>query len=163
MLRQKSNARERIGLAEAVSEALDLIHDDILRRGVRCERDLQLNCHVLADKVQIEQVVLNLVMNALDAVDTQPVHLRQLRISVTADGDGQARVTVRDSGTGLQPSQADQIFESFYSTKSQGLGMGLALCRSIIESHGGRIWANNNTDQGATVQFILQMVKENQA
>lgn len=159
LLRQKNNARERIGLADAVTEALDLIQDEIVRRGVRCERDLQPDCPVLADKVQIEQVVLNLVMNALDAMDARPANQRQLRIAVTTDGDGQARVAVRDSGVGMQPIHVERIFESFYSTKSQGLGMGLALCRSIIESHGGRIWANNNTDQGATVQFMLPVVK----
>lgn len=158
MLRQKNNARERIDLAAAVTEALDLIHDEILRRGARCERDLQQNCYVLADKVQIEQVILNLVMNALDALDLRPGGQRELRVSLASDGDGQVRLTVRDSGAGLPANRAEQIFESFYSTKSQGLGMGLALSRSIIESHGGRIWANDNADQGATVQFILPMV-----
>lgn len=162
MLRQKNNARERIDLAAAVTEVLNLIHDEILRRDARCEHDLQQNCYVLADKVQIEQVILNLVMNALDALDARPVGQRHLRISVASDGEGQARVAVRDSGMGLSSSQADRIFESFYSTKSQGLGMGLALCRSIIESHGGRIWATNNTDQGATVQFILPTVGKEQ-
>jgi len=163
MLRQKSTTRERIVLAEAVAEALDLMHDEILRRGTRYERDLQHNCHVLADKVQIEQVILNLVMNALDALDARPAGQRQLRISVASDGDGQARVVVRDSGMGLPPSQVDRIFESFYTTKNKGMGMGLALCRSIVESHGGRIWANDNTDQGAIVQFMLPMAKEEQA
>ncbi|HWS02698.1 MAG TPA: ATP-binding protein, partial [Gammaproteobacteria bacterium] len=115
MLRQKSTTRERIVLAEAVAEALDLMHDEILRRGARYERDLQHNCHVLADKVQIEQVILNLVMNALDALDARPAGQRQLRISVASDGDGQARVVVRDSGMGLPPSQVDRIFESFYT------------------------------------------------
>lgn len=158
MLRQKNNARERIDLADAVTEALDLIHDEILRRSARCVRDLQQNCYVLADKVQIEQVILNLVMNALDALDLRAHGQRELRVSLASDGDGQVRLTVRDSGAGLPASRAEQIFESFYSTKSQGLGMGLALSRSIIESHGGRIWANDNADQGATVQFILPMV-----
>jgi signal transduction histidine kinase len=162
MLRQKSTARERIVLAEAVAEALDLMHDEILRRGARYERDLQLNCHVFADKVQIEQVILNLVMNALDALDTRPVGQRQLRISVASDGEGQVRVAVRDSGMGLPAVPSERIFESFYTTKSQGMGMGLALCRSIVESHGGRIWANDNTDQGAIVQFMLPMVREEQ-
>lgn len=158
MLRQKSSVRGRIDLADAVIEALDLIHDEILRRGARCERDLQQNCYVLADKVQIEQVILNLVMNALDALELRPDGQRELRVSVASDADGQVRLAVRDSGAGLPASRAEQIFESFYSTKSQGLGMGLALSRSIIESHGGRIWANDNADQGATVQFILPMV-----
>lgn len=162
MLRQKNNARERIDLADVVTESLDLIHDEILRRGVHCERDLQPGCPILADRVQIQQVLLNLVMNALDALDTQSAEQRRLRVSVVSDGDGQTRVAVRDSGAGLPPNQTEQIFESFYSTKSKGLGMGLALCRSIIESHGGRIWANDNADRGATVQFILPMIRKEQ-
>lgn len=163
MLRRKSTVREYIVLAEAVAEALDLMHDEILRRGARYERDLQQNCHVFADKVQIEQVILNLVMNALDALDARPAGQRQLRITVASDGDEQVRVAVRDSGRGLPAVPSERIFESFYSTKSQGLGMGLALCRSIIESHGGRIWASDNTDQGTSVQFMLPMARERQA
>lgn len=162
MLRQKNNAREWIDLADAVSEALNLIHDEIIRRGVCCDRELQPNCLVLSDKVQIEQVVLNLVMNALDALDDRSADQRRVVVSVTSDGDGQARVAVRDSGAGLPPDQVERIFDSFYSTKSQGLGMGLALCRSIVESHGGRIWATNNPDQGATMQFILPMARREQ-
>jgi signal transduction histidine kinase len=162
MVRQKSTARERIDLAEAVTEAIDLLHDEILRRGVHCERDLQTDCQVLADKVQIGQVVINLVMNALDALGARPDGQRQLRISVVSDGNGEARMVVRDFGVGLPLDAVDRIFDSFYSTKSQGLGIGLALCRSIIETHGGRIWASNNTDQGATVQFVLPMVREGQ-
>lgn len=162
MLRQKHSARERADLALVVAEALDLIHDEILRRGARYERELQAECHVLADTVQIQQVVLNLVMNALDAMETRPAQQRHLRVAVSSDGDGQVRAAVRDAGIGLPPSQADRIFESFYSTKTQGLGMGLALCRSIIEAHGGRIWANDNADQGATVQFMLPLAGKEQ-
>lgn len=162
MLRQKNNAREAVDLEDVVGEALGLLHDEILRRGVRHEHDLQQNCYVLADKVQIEQVILNLIMNALDALDMRPADQRQLRVSLASDGDGQVRVVVRDTGIGLPSGQTDRIFENFYSTKNQGLGMGLALSRSIIESHGGRIWATNNADQGATVQFILPMVRKEQ-
>ncbi|MCO6412218.1 MAG: PAS domain-containing protein [Thiogranum sp.] len=162
MLRQKGAAREPIALADAVTEALDLMRDETLRRGVHCECRLDDDSKVFADKVQIEQVMLNLVMNALDALDGSPAGQRHLLVSVATDGDGQARVAVRDSGPGLPPNQHDRIFDSFYSTKSQGLGMGLALCRSIIESHGGRIWASDNADQGATVQFVLPIVAERQ-
>jgi PAS domain S-box-containing protein len=160
MLRQKNTARERVDLANVVIESLDLVHDEILRRGARCERELQTNCYILADNVQIQQVILNLVMNALDALDPRPTEQRRLWVAVSSDGGGQARVVVRDSGAGLPSNGAERIFESFYSTKGHGLGMGLALCRSIIESHGGRIWANDNSDQGATVQFILPLVSE---
>ena len=160
MLRQQRSSREPVELSDIVTGALELLKSEIVERGVECECALTDGSRVLADKVQIGEVMLNLLMNAVDALDDRPAGQRRLHVSVATDGDTQARVVVRDSGSGLPPNQLERIFETFYSTKAQGLGMGLALCRSIIESHGGRIWANDNEDQGATVQFVLPVAME---
>jgi PAS domain S-box-containing protein len=157
MLRQGAATRVRVPLADIVAEMLDYMQGELRRRGVLCERSLDPSCQVLVDRIQIGQVIMNLVMNALDAMDDCPAGQKHLSVSVRADAPGQVCAAVRDSGTGLPPDAPQRIFESFFSTKTRGLGMGLALSRSIIEAHGGRIWATANPDRGATVQFVLPL------
>jgi signal transduction histidine kinase len=108
---------------------------------------------VLADSVQLQQVVLNLVMNAIEAMlSAQP---RILRIETRQGGPGMVRVSVGDTGVGIDPSNADRVFERLYTTKRSGMGMGLAICRSIIEQHNGRIWASPAVVKGSIFQFEL--------
>jgi signal transduction histidine kinase len=112
---------------------------------------------VHADRVQLQQVVLNLVINAIEAMSGVSERQRKLLIStgkVEGDADG-VLVAVRDSGPGLDPASLERLFEAFYTTKPGGLGMGLSICRSIIEAHGGRLWASANEPQGAVFQFTL--------
>jgi len=160
MLRQGRSTRVRVLLGDLVSEVLDYLQGEVRRRGVVCERSLDPSCFVVVDKVQIGQVIMNLAMNALDAMEDRPIDQRQLSISVQPDEAGQACLTVRDSGSGLPPDASERIFEGLFSTKARGLGMGLALSRSIIEAHGGRIWATNNPEGGATVQLVLPLADD---
>ena len=114
---------------------------------------------VLADRVQLQQVLLNLVMNALDAMKTVSHHPRVLRIETKSHGNEAVMVAVRDSGVGLPPGKTEQLFETFYTTKPRGLGLGLSISRSIVESHGGRLWAEANEGPGATFRFTLLVEK----
>jgi signal transduction histidine kinase len=110
---------------------------------------------VEGDRVQLQQVVLNLVMNAVEAMSMAGKEYRELLVSsekTTSDG---VLVAVRDSGPGIAPESADRLYESFYTTKPSGLGMGLSICHSIIEAHRGRLWATANTPEGAVFQFTL--------
>ncbi|MNI77100.1 Sensor protein FixL [compost metagenome] len=109
----------------------------------------------MGDRVELQQVLLNLIMNALEAMNGVAEDERQLHISAQLDDAGCVRVSVRDSGPGFSSENTEQIFASFYTTKPTGMGMGLSICRSIIEAHGGRLWASANTPHGATVQFTL--------
>jgi len=113
---------------------------------------------VLADKVQIQQVVLNLVRNAVEAME-QSAH-RELTISTECDSDGLAVIKVADTGTGIAPEIADQLFQPFITTKSQGLGVGLSISRTIVESHGGRIWVEPNPGGGTIFHFTLRAVHQ---
>jgi signal transduction histidine kinase len=112
---------------------------------------------ILADKVQLQQVILNLVINGIEAMQPITDRARELVIRSEQDGAQQLRVTVTDCGVGFSADNADQLFNTFFTTKSSGLGMGLSICRSIIELHGGRIWAVPNVPHGATIQFTLPL------
>ena len=108
-----------------------------------------------ADKVQIQQVLLNLIVNAVEAMSVDSMSERELVVTTGLNGAGEVLVGVRDLGPGLDPSAEENAFEAFYTTKASGLGMGLSICRSIIESHGGRIWVTPNDPHGAFFQFTL--------
>ena len=109
---------------------------------------------VHGDRVQLQQVILNLIANAIEAMSTIRDRRRQLAILSANDGGG-VRVEVRDCGPGVDPDGAERIFEPFYTTKADGIGMGLWICRSIIEAHGGRLWVTPNPPRGAAFQFSL--------
>jgi signal transduction histidine kinase len=107
------------------------------------------------DCVQVQQVVLNLILNAVEATGSVEVGARELVISAEQTKTGGALVAVRDSGPGIGPEHLERVFEAFYTTKSSGTGMGLSICRSIINAHGGRLWAEPNQPRGVVFQFTL--------
>jgi C4-dicarboxylate-specific signal transduction histidine kinase len=109
----------------------------------------------LGDRVQLQQVMLNLVLNACEAMSSRTPAERALTVSTALDGDGLLLTAVADRGDGIPPDAADRLFEPFFTTKPQGLGLGLSICRSIIAAHGGRLWADNNPDDGATFMVAL--------
>jgi signal transduction histidine kinase len=109
---------------------------------------------IQGDRVQLQQVILNLIINALEAMSGVSEGPRELLIGTAKDGSG-VLVAVQDSGPGLNPGSFDRLFDAFYTTKPGGMGMGLSICRSIVEGHGGRIWASRTAGPGATVQFAL--------
>ncbi|HTU01641.1 MAG TPA: ATP-binding protein, partial [Candidatus Sulfotelmatobacter sp.] len=104
---------------------------------------------------QVQQVLLNLLLNGVEAVQEVREGPREVQVSSESDGASGVRVAVRDSGPGLDASSLDRLFDAFYTTKPEGLGMGLAISRSIIEAHGGRLWAEANVPRGAVFQFTL--------
>ena len=157
MLRRKETQRELITLADTIQEALNLLHSELVGRQVECRLHLQSDSPVLADKAQIQQVLLNLVMNALEAMQDQPADERRLELTLTRTDTGEALVALRDSGPGIPEPQQQKLFEGFWTTKQQGLGIGLSISRSIIESHGGRLWFANNPDRGGTFYFALPL------
>ena len=109
---------------------------------------------VLGDRVQLQQVLLNLILNAAEAMGSVEEGARELLISTEQDQAGVV-VAVRDSGPGIDPAHLDRVFDAFYTTKSSGTGMGLSICRSIIHAHGGKLWAEANEPRGAVFQFTL--------
>jgi signal transduction histidine kinase len=115
---------------------------------------------VLGDRIQLQQVMLNLILNAVEAMSGSSATPRELVIRTEQDGPGGVLVAVQDSGPGLELESLDRLFDAFYTTKPGGLGMGLSICRSIIEAHGGRLWATPNLPQGAAFQFTLPRQRE---
>src|SRR5262249_25204134 len=115
------------------------------------------------DRVQVQQVVLNRVVTAVEAMSGRGAGQRELRIDTRRQGANGALVAVRDSGPGLDAEAVDRLFEAFYTTKPDGMGMGLAICRSIVEAHGGRLWVKANEPRGAVFQFTLAVEGEETA
>ena len=149
-----------VDLASVVTDVMMLVHSDTVLQNVqisfKCDSDLP---RVRGDRVQLQQVILNLLVNAFDAVKDCPGQDRQVVVRVERGGERMLKVTVRDRGTGLSGEALDKIFQPFYTTKRDGLGMGLSICRSIVEAHGGHLWAENNADRGATFCFTLPVDK----
>ena len=147
--------KERFDLNAAINEVIVLARSATNRNGVSVQTRLSDGLHpVLGDRIQLQQVLLNLVLNAAEAMGSVEAGTRELLISTTLDHLG-VLVAVRDSGPGINPTHRERVFEPFYTTKSTGTGMGLSICRSIIEAHGGRLWADANEPRGAAFQFTL--------
>jgi signal transduction histidine kinase/GAF domain-containing protein len=146
-----------LNLNEVLNEALTLVQHELLgsRVALRLEQASALPL-ILADKVQLQQVILNLVINGIEAMQSITNRVRELVIRSEHD-DQHVRVTVTDCGVGFSADNAPQLFNTFFTTKSSGMGMGLSICRSIIELHGGRIWAMPNVPHGASIQFTLPL------
>jgi signal transduction histidine kinase len=147
-----------VDLNQLLSETLTFVQHELLssRVALREERAKALP-PVLADKAQLQQVILNLVINGIEAMQPITDRARELAIRSEQADAQQARVTVTDYGIGFSADSADQLFNPFYTTKSGGMGMGLSICRSIIEQHGGRIWAMPHVPHGATIHFTLPL------
>ena len=150
--------KAQFDLNEAINEVIVLGRSAIIKNRVSVQTRLSEGLFpVHGDRVQLQQVILNLLLNALEAMDSVEAEPRELLISTEQDHGG-VLVAVRDSGPGLDPPHLERVFDAFYTTKSSGMGMGLSICRSIIEAHGGRLWAEANEPRGAVFQFTLPAV-----
>jgi C4-dicarboxylate-specific signal transduction histidine kinase len=156
LARKADTEKQPMDLNEAVEDVLALTEGEVRRHGVLLRRELAGDLPlVLGDRVQLQQVVLNLVMNGIEAMSTVADRPRVLMIRTQRVEGDQVRVTVQDSGVGLDPTSGEHIFKAFYSTKSGGMGMGLSISRSIVENHGGRLWALPSDGAGATFHFTV--------
>jgi PAS domain S-box-containing protein len=156
-LAKKSPPRKDwLDINETILEVTALARSEVQGNRVSLETQLADDVPlILGDRIQLQQVILNLIINAIEAMSGVNEGLRELLVGSGKDESRGVLVTVRDSGPGLDPESLDHLFTAFFTTKPQGMGMGLAISRSIIEAHGGRLWATANDDRGATVQFTL--------
>lgn len=158
MLRRKETRRDNISLAATIQETLDLMHGEIVGQGVQSGFCSETDCPVSADKAQIQQVLISLAMNAIEAMQCKPAHQRRLEVTLALAGPDMAQITVSDSGPGVPDSQSARLFDPFRATENPGMGIGLSICRSIVQAHGGSIWCTNNQDGGAAFCFTLPVV-----
>jgi C4-dicarboxylate-specific signal transduction histidine kinase len=150
---------DSVGINDAIREVIELTHGETVKNGVSVRMRLADRLPpVEGDRVQLQQVILNLVVNAVEAMIATNEPPRDLLLSTEESEPGIVRVAVRDSGPGLAPAALERIFDAFYTTKASGLGLGLSICRSIIEAHGGRMWVTANSPRGAVFQFTVPAV-----
>jgi PAS domain S-box-containing protein len=159
MMKQEEREREPLSINELVREVVSLFHSEAVLRNVSIDMEFTESLPtVLADKTQLQQVVLNLMMNATEAMDHEAPESRKLFLKTRRADHGAIQVAVRDRGPGIEEEKLDRVFQPFFTTKGAGLGMGLSISRSIIEAHGGRLWAENNRDKGATFFFEIPVI-----
>ena len=156
LLRRGERLRERLTVNDVIREVIALLDDELRRNSVSLQIDLPGAIpRVVVDRVLLQQVILNLIMNAIEAMRSVSDRARVLRIRTEKQPSGNIAVFVQDSGVGLDPKHASRIFEAFYTTKAEGIGMGLTISRSIVEAHGGRLWAVADDGLGSTFCFTL--------
>ena len=155
LLKKTPSAKSTLDVGELVREVIALTRHEVTRNKVILRTDLEPDLpHVSGDRIQLQQVMINLTVNAVDAMRGVKGGRRELLIAAVKQSGG-VRVTVSDTGGGFDPEDAERLFDAFYTTKSEGMGMGLAISRSIVEAHGGRLWAEPNERGGATFHFTL--------
>jgi C4-dicarboxylate-specific signal transduction histidine kinase len=156
LMKKAPPRKERLQINGVILEIIQLTHGETVKHGISVLTELTDHLPMVeADRVQLQQVLLNLIFNAFEAMGASHEGPRHLRISTAKVESGGVLVALQDSGPGLEAVMLDRVFESFYTTKATGLGLGLSICRSIIEAHGGRLWASTNQRRGATFQFTL--------
>jgi signal transduction histidine kinase len=148
--------KEWLNINQTILETIALTRSEIEQNRIalrtRLEDDLPL---VLGDRIQLQQVILNLIINAIEGIGAAAEGPRELLVDSSKGDSHDVLVAVRDTGGGLTPGEVEHVFDPFYTTKSEGMGMGLTISRSIIEAHGGRVWATPNLPRGAVFQFTL--------
>ena len=153
--------KDRFDLNEAVLETIALTRSEVLNHGILLQTEFASRLPMVeGDRTQLQQVILNLILNAIEAMSGLDEGRRELRVTTETEADGGIRVTVRDSGPGLDTADVERVFTAFYTTKPEGMGMGLAICRSMVEAHGGRMWASANEPRGAVFQFTLPLERD---
>jgi signal transduction histidine kinase len=148
--------RTLLSVNDLVVDILAAIHGELKKHRISVESELSQELpRVRADRIQIQQVILNLIMNAVEAMGEVENRARVLRISSEMSEREQVLITVRDTGTGIDPEHMPRIFDAFFTTKSSGMGIGLSICRSIVEAHGGRLWAEPGGSYGSVFYLVL--------
>jgi signal transduction histidine kinase len=161
LVQQTPPQPEWLAVNALILEVLALVRSDVQRHGVALQTHLAPDLpSVRGDRIQVQQVLLNLIMNAIDALRGVPEGVRDLQVSSGSAASQGVRVTVCDTGIGLATASVAHLFDAFYTTKSEGMGLGLAISRTIIEAHGGQLWATPNAGPGATFQFTLPSGEE---
>ena len=162
LFQKAPTTKERLHINEAIEDVVILTQSEVRRSKVTLRTELGAGLPtVMGDRVQLQQVIVNLILNAIEAMSTVENRQRDLAIRTEGGEGDEVRVAVRDSGIGFDPLDIERIFDAFHTTKPSGMGMGLAISRSILEAHGGRLWATPNPDFGATLQFILPVQTPN--
>jgi PAS domain S-box-containing protein len=155
LTRKAPPRKDDLKINEAILEVIALTHGEMAKNGVSLQTRLAAGLPLVqGDRVQLQQVILNLIINAVEAMSGVD-GLRELLIGTEQDASSGVLVTVRDSGPGLEPESVERLFDPFYTTKPEGMGMGLSICRSIVEAHGGWVWASRPGGPGVTIQFTL--------
>ncbi len=156
LAKESAPQRAALNFRELVSEVLSLVDHEAQRKHIALQTELADDLPtVLGDRVQLQQVLLNLVMNGMEAMNEVKQQSLELTVRIDRGDNQEVVVAVTDRGTGIKPQELDRVFKAFHTTKSASLGMGLSICRSIIEAHGGRLWAESNIGPGTTFKFTL--------
>ena len=164
MIKKAPSLKDKVDINEAILEVTGLTHGEAVKNGVLIHTQLGAELPVIeGDRVQLQQVILNLTMNAIEAMSAVDGEPKEVLISTANFDSDVVIIGVRDSGTGLDPANTENIFKAFYTTKTNGLGMGLSICRSIVEAHGGKLWASSGTPRGAVFQFTLPAERDRRA
>jgi C4-dicarboxylate-specific signal transduction histidine kinase len=156
LIRKEPPRKDDVEIDKVILEVIALTRGELMKNGVSVRAQLAEGLPLIrGDRVQLQQVILNLILNAVQAMSGVTERTGELLISTEREASGGVLVTVQDSGPGFTPESFDRVFDPFYTTKAEGMGMGLSICRSIVDAHGGRIWASRTAGPGATVQFTV--------